>query len=221
MSYFNSYQKSPKNCYVCGEKDPRNFLKINDKQYLRCNKCCATFIHPINRLTSDEEYNHYLTHQNDPCDLMYRNFLSKLLNPLLCKFGSHSIGLDYGCGPGSALAMMLKEKGLQVSLYDPFFEPHQGVLEKTYDFITCIEVVEHFYNPAKEFDRLNELLRPNGWLGVMTCFQTNDEFFKNWHYRKDPTHVIFYRGTTFDFIAKQRNWTCEIPAKDVALMQKA
>jgi hypothetical protein len=54
----------------------------------------------------------------------------------------------------------------------------------------------------------------------MTCFQTEDERFASWHYRKDPTHVVFYKETTFRTIAAQRGWTCEIPAKDVALMHK-
>ena len=37
------------------------------------------------------------------------------------------------------------------------------------------------------------LVRPGGWLAVMTCFQTDDARFAGWHYRKDPTHVVFYR----------------------------
>ena len=49
----------------------------------------------------------------------------------------------------------------------------------------------------------------------MTCFQTDDKRFADWHYRKDPTHVVFYRETTFRTIARQRGWTCQIPVKDV------
>ena len=107
-----------------------------------------------------------------------------------------------------------------MALYDPFFQPDRAVLSRTYDFVTCTEVVEHFYNPADRFYELDSLLRPGGWLGVMTCFQTDDARFANWHYRRDPTHVIFYREATFWAIAAARGWHCEIPVKDVALMQK-
>ena len=129
-------------------------------------------------------------------------------------------GLDYGCGPGPALAAMLEEAGLEMALYDPFFEADRAVLGRDYDVITMSEVAEHLFDPAAEFQRLDRLLKPGGWLGVMTCFQTDDERFANWHYRRDPTHVVFYRPLTLQVIAEQRGWSCEIPCKDVALMHK-
>jgi len=64
------------------------------------------------------------------------------------------------------------------------------------------------------------MLHPGGWLALMTCFQTDDARFANWHYRRDPTHVVFYREATFRHIARLLGWQCEIPCKDVVLMQK-
>lgn len=129
-------------------------------------------------------------------------------------------GLDFGCGPGPALAAVLSEAGHNMALYDPFFYPDRIAMEQTYDFIACTETVEHFFDPAGEFDRFDTMLRPGGWLAVMTCFQTEDDRFAEWHYRKDPTHVVFYRTETFSVLAEQRGWTFECPAKDVALMRK-
>ncbi len=54
----------------------------------------------------------------------------------------------------------------------------------------------------------------------MTCFQTDDDRFDNWHYRRDPTHVVFYREYTFDWLAQHYGWDLEIPAKDVVLLRK-
>ena len=54
----------------------------------------------------------------------------------------------------------------------------------------------------------------------MTCFLTDDSQFDNWYYRKDPTHVVFYARETFEIIAEQRDWTCEIPTKDIVLFCK-
>ncbi len=163
---------------------------------------------------------HYLTHENDPDDPRYRAFLSRLATPLLKRLSPGLSGLDYGCGPGPALAAMLREAGHSVTLYDPFFAADATVLAGRYDFITCTEVVEHFHEPAREFRQLDGLLRPGGWLAVMTMFQTDDARFANWHYRKDPTHVVFYREATMRTLAADLAWHCEIPAPNVALFCK-
>ena len=207
-------------CPVCRAPSPQPFLTVEGQDYWSCDICEARFLDPTRRLEPDDERAQYLLHENDPGDPRYRNFLAKLAEPLLQKLRPGMRGLDYGCGPGPALAAMFTEAGYDMSLYDPFFYPDREALEQTYDFITCTEVAEHFHHPADEFDRLDAMLAPGGWLGVMTCFQTDDARFANWHYRKDPTHVVFYREATLRMIADRRGWTCEIPVKDVALMQK-
>ena len=128
--------------------------------------------------------------------------------------------LDFGCGHGPALADIFIKNKYLIDLYDPFFFPNKEIFSKTYDFITCTETAEHFFNPKKEFDLINTLLKKDGWLGVMTCFLTSHDAFDSWHYRRDPTHVVFYAEKTFEVIAKQRDWNCEIIAKDVVLFNK-
>jgi hypothetical protein len=207
-------------CCVCRATTARRFFTVETRLYWRCDVCEATFLDPANRPEPTAEHAHYLLHKNDPYDLRYRQFLSKLAVPLMERIGPGRHGLDYGCGPGPALAAMLREAGYQVDLFDPFFSPEPTALGRAYDFITCSEVAEHFHRPADEFDRLNTMLRRGGWLGVMTCFQTDDARFAAWHYRRDPTHVVFYREATLRHIAALRGWHCEIPVKDVVLMQK-
>jgi SAM-dependent methyltransferase len=211
---------TPLACPVCRALLPRFFVRLDECDYWRCDACEATFLDPRRRPGRQEEHACYLLHENDPHDPGYRRFLSRLAVPLLAGLDSGSRGLDYGCGPGPALAAMLREAGHDIALYDPFFHPDPAPLADTYDFITCTEAVEHFHYPADEFDRLDRMLRPGGRLAVMTCFQTDDTRFARWHYRQDPTHVVFYREATLHAIAAQRGWTCEIPAKDVALMRK-
>jgi hypothetical protein len=115
---------------------------------------------------------------------------------------------------------MLKSDGYKMEIYDPFFFPDEDVFSKHYSFITCTETAEHFFNPYEEFKALDEILKKKGWLALMTCFMTEDDLFEGWHYRKDPTHVSFYSEETFKVIAAQRNWTVEIPAKDIVLFNK-
>ena len=40
----------------------------------------------------------------------------------------------------------------------------------------------------------------------MTCFQNADDRFATWHYRRDPTHVVFYREETFAWLAAHFGW---------------
>ena len=206
-------------CPVCGASTTASFGTFNDQKYWRCPRCVATWLDPAHWLSDEAEHAHYLHHENDPDDPDYRRFLSKLADPLLDRLAPECSGLDYGCGPGPALAAMLRETGHDVALYDPFFAPDTTPLARHYDFVTCTEVAEHFHAPAAEFARLRALLAPGGWLAVMTSFQTDDTRFANWHYRKDPTHVVFYRPETFQVLARTLGLSCEIPYKDVVLMQ--
>lgn len=166
------------------------------------------------------ERKRYMLHENNPEDEDYKNFLKKLTTPLLKQLSPPKKGLDYGCGPGPAIPHILSREGYSVEKYDPFFHPDKTVLKKTYDFIVLSEVVEHFHFPRREFTRLNNLLRKNGWIAIMTCFQAEDDKFVNWYYRRDLTHVVFYKEKTFYHIAEQYGWKCEVPKKDVVLMHK-
>ena len=207
-------------CNICGSEAVKSFLTSDQKIYWSCSCCGGKFLDKDFLLNSNDEKERYLEHNNEINDPEYRSFLSKLVIPLKEKILPSSKGLDFGCGHGPALADMLKEDGFEVLLYDPFFYPDTNVLSQQYDFITCTETAEHFYDPFKEFNTLNNLLKPGGWLGIMTCFLTTDDMFENWYYRRDPTHVTFYAEKTFQVIASQRNWICEVQSKDIALLQK-
>jgi SAM-dependent methyltransferase len=207
-------------CPVCRAPGSMPVLSVDGRGYWRCEICAARFLDPRQLPSREAEHAHYLHHENHPDDPGYRRFLSKLAVPLLARLPLASRGLDYGCGPGPALAAMLREAGHEVALYDPFFHPDPEPLSQIYDFVTCTETAEHFHRPWQEFAKLMSLVRPGGWLAIMTCFQTDDARFRNWHYRKDPTHVVFYREKTLGHLAASRGWRCEIPVKDVALMQR-
>lgn len=211
---------APAQCSVCQDAALRLLEVVSDVPYWRCDRCEATLMAPEHWLDRDAEKQIYDLHDNNPDDSGYQRFLSKIVDPILTRAPDEAHGLDFGCGPGPALARMLAAKGMEVSLYDPFYAPNPETLARRYDFITCTEVIEHLHNPHQVFQQLDELLKPGGWLGVMTCFQTDDARFANWHYRRDPTHVVFYRETTLQWLARAMGWQLDIPAKDVALFHK-
>jgi SAM-dependent methyltransferase len=207
-------------CPVCEVGASRLFATVQGRDYLRCEACQATFLHPGQLPSPEAERHEYILHRNRPEDPAYRDFLAQLARPLLARLAPGRSGLDYGCGPGPALAQMLREAGHRVTLYDPLFHPDREALQGQYDFITCTEVVEHFHHPAREFERLHALLKPGGWLAIQTCVQTDDAAFARWNYRRDPTHVVFYRQHTLTRIAHRHGWIPEFPARNVALLRR-
>ncbi|MBW4935899.1 class I SAM-dependent methyltransferase [Marinobacter sp. F4206] len=207
-------------CPVCEQGQLVDFQTVRAQHYLRCPACEATVMSESSRLTEAEEKAIYEHHENESGDPGYRRFLTKLAEPLLERLEPGLSGLDFGCGPGPELAAMLTEAGMDMGIYDPFFYPNADALDQRYDFLTCTEVVEHLHHPWKVFRQLDRLLKPGGWLGIMTCFQTDDARFASWHYRRDPTHVVFYREQTLSVIAERLGWELTVPRKDVALFRK-
>jgi len=207
-------------CPVCKSENIRHFMHIDAHDYWRCENCQATCVDSAQLPEPALAEKHYRLHRNEINDPAYRQFLSRLCSPLLERLHAQSSGLDYGCGPGPALANMLAEAGHHMAIYDPLFYKDAGVLEVTYDFITCTEVAEHFHQPFEEFTRLNRLLKQGGMLAIMTLFQNDDDAFANWYYRRDPTHVVFYREATFQVLAKHFGWQLEIPCNNVVLLKK-
>jgi hypothetical protein len=175
---------------------------------------------PAHRLSAEAELAHYGTHENDPSDAGYRSFVSRLSVPLAERLPPGAEGLDYGAGPGPTLSLMLQEQGYGVQIFDPFFSPDPSVLERTYDFITATEVVEHFFSVGEEFDRMDRMLRPGGWLGIMTEVLSDERTFSSWRYGRDPTHVSFFSPATLQWIARHYGWRIEQPQANVVLFQK-
>lgn len=196
------------------------FIVAHERHFYRCHSCDLIFLIPSERLSTKDELGRYQLHQNDDQDPGYRAFLNQLAKPLIERLSAPKEGLDYGCGPGPTLSKMLEKKGFKMSVYDPYFFADEASLKQSYDFITCTETVEHFYFPGKEFEKINQLLRPGGWLGILTQWVHTERNFDKWHYPKDPTHVSFYSMETMRWIARKYDWHLIAPAENVALFYK-
>lgn len=207
-------------CPLCRSADVAPFAELRASRYFRCGACRLGFLDPAQRPSPEAERAHYGTHENDPDDPGYRAFLGRLADPLAARLAPGAEGLDYGSGPGPTLSRMMEERGFRVRIYDPFFAPDANALRGTYDFVACTETAEHFHHPAAEFARLDGLLRPGGWLGVMTELLDDARDFATWRYARDPTHVCFYHADTLRWIAGAHGWRMEQPARNVVLFRK-
>ncbi len=206
-------------CPLCGSTQNTPYHRDRRRAYLLCGHCTLVFVPPDFHLSAEAEKAEYDLHQNTLDDPGYRQFLSRLARPLLQRLPAGSTGLDFGCGPGPALAAMLEEAGHRVALYDPFYFPQRAVLEQRYRFITATEVVEHLYHPGEELERFWGMLEPGGMIGVMTKLVRDQQAFASWHYKNDPTHVCFFSEQTWRWWAREHGAGVEFVGADVILLQ--
>jgi hypothetical protein len=128
------------------------------------------------------------------------------LEPLLARLTPGARGLDYGAGRAGTLARLLTERGYPMERFDPCFAPNASLLQSTYHFVTCTEVMEHFHQPRRELARVARLLRPGSYLAVTTALANDETDIAAWWYARDETHVSFYRRETMAWIAGRFGW---------------
>jgi hypothetical protein len=207
-------------CPLCLNVGSHLYHEDKKRQYFQCECCSLVFVAPESLLNREQEKAHYDLHENEVMDEGYQRFLSRLAIPLMEKLTQPSIGLDFGCGPGPALQWLLQQQGHNVALYDLYYHPDRAVLERSYDFMTSTEVIEHLYTPAEVWQQWLNLVKKGGWIGIMTKMVIDAEAFATWHYKNDPTHVCFYSRDTFRFLAQRDLLELEFIGNDVILLRK-
>lgn len=202
-SYFQVMQ-----CSLCENKiqDPYFFDDRKSWTYWRCQQCDIVFRDPQSYLNHMQERARYQTHNNCIEDEGYTRFLNPVVQMVLKYVPAGARGLDFGCGPGPTLSELIRRQGYECVDYDPFFRQENQLLETKYDFVTCTEVVEHFYHPKKEFNKIDRVLKRGGHFIVMTDNRREEREFANWGYRHDPTHVCFFNENSWQFVADRWQW---------------
>ncbi|MEZ4819250.1 MAG: class I SAM-dependent methyltransferase [Bdellovibrionota bacterium] len=205
-------------CVLC-RTNATFFVELHKSSYYRCLQCQLIFLDPAQRPTRQEEKNKYDLHQNSPTDPGYRSFLSPVVEEVKKRVHRQSIGLDFGCGPGPTVSVMLEEAGHVCRNYDPIYQPDVSVLAQRYDFITCTEVIEHCFDPLQEIRSMKNMLKPAGFIALMTLFFDDPTSFAHSHYHRDPTHVVFFNQKVFQWIANQLNLQCRFPQQNVVVFE--
>ncbi|MDA9801295.1 class I SAM-dependent methyltransferase [Candidatus Pseudothioglobus singularis] len=207
-------------CPLCESKDHSQIHKDSLREYLSCSDCAFVFVPKSYHLSEADEKLRYDTHNNDPMDVRYRQFLSQLTKPLLKKIADDSYGLDFGSGPGPTLSLMLQEKGHQLEIYDKFYAPNEYIFNQQFDFITATEVIEHLRDPKFEFRRLASILKIGGYLSLMTQLLTQEIDFSNWYYKNDPSHIGFFNQKSLNYVAKELGFEINVYSERVIFLKK-
>jgi len=205
-------------CTLCGST-PKPFSEVKGRKFLSCPSCNGILLNPIFFLSPEEEKKRYELHQNDVNDKGYQNFVSPIVEAIHSNYKSNDIGLDFGSGSGPIVKSLLAKIGYTIATYDPFFDPNHDVLRTKYNYIVCCEVMEHFYNPLREFTLLTSLLKKGGTLYCKTGLYQPNIDFDSWWYKNDPTHVFFYTKETLQWIKDKFGFTSLEIYKDLIVLR--
>lgn len=215
-------QIHPPGCPLCGHDRADHWHRHRERDFWCCRRCALVFVPPAQHLTAARERAEYDKHDNQVGDPGYRRFLAPAWQAVTSALPPGSRGLDFGCGPGPALAAMLEEAGYPTRLYDLYYRPDASVWRERYRFICLTEVIEHLADPAGELRRLWSHLEPGGRLVIQTQRVRDRAAFTTWRYTHDPTHIAFYAPATFDWLA---NWlgaaALTLARQDLAVLERA
>ena len=190
-------------CPLCQCSDTAAYHCDRARPYRQCRRCRLVFVPPDYHLGPDAEKAHYDNHRNIVDDPGYRMFLQRLAQPLIEQLAPASRGLDFGCGPGPALADILQQAGFSVQLYDLYYYPDNSVLDSSMILLPPPKSLSTWRSPGRALQMLWQLLQPGGTLGLMTKQVIDRRRFANWHYIRDPTHIAFYSRDTLLWLAER------------------
>lgn len=195
-----------KTCRLCGSN--ADFFHQDTQKYYRCSECDAIFTAQEDLVDQHSEKERYELHDTD-IDEGYKKFVSPITSNILKDFSSTAKGLDFGSGRSEIISKVLLESGYTIQNFDPFFANKPELLSQQYNYISSCEVIEHFYEPKKEFILLKSMLKKGAKLYLMTELYNDSMEFGPWYYKNDPTHVFFYTKKTFEWIAKEFDLTLQ------------
>jgi len=210
-------------CKICEGKTESFYDDYMACTTYHCRPCELIFKDEEAIVSTESELKVYRQHNNTEENLgyvaMFQDFIDKTIMPHKAEIETV---LDFGSGPNPVLAGILKREGFQTDYYDKFFAPEKVYEGKRYDLITSTEVIEHIADIQGVMQLFSEHLNPGGYLALMTQFHDNSpQQYLKWWYRRDPTHIVFYRPKSFEKVADKFGLTLRYhDDKKIVLLQK-
>ncbi|MCH1925901.1 class I SAM-dependent methyltransferase [Shewanella sp. C32] len=209
------------NCPLCRTLATKPHYHDKKRSFFLCDCCGLVFADPNSVLPPPIQRQRYGRAQKHSKQQQLEAFIDVLMTQLT-SLGSQPLeGLNFGRVLSATALARVAEAGYQIRQFDPFFAPERQWLHQPYDFICSYRVFEHFHTPAREWQLLNQLLKPGAWLAISTPLLRSVDAFAKWHFKNNPTHVSFYQPRTFAYLAEISGLSLLFAEGDFVLMQKA
>lgn len=194
-----------KKCKIC-DKDTVSIIDPKSKKsYYKCVTCRYIYLDESFYVDDEREKKHYDKHHNSFESSGYVKMFEDLIEEFVLPYKkSINTALDFGCGEGEVLPILLERNDIACDRYDLFYFPKKVYNDKEYDLIVSTEVFEHLKDPLLLFEELLLHVKDKGYLLLMSAFHPdNDEEFFSWWYIRDITHIGFFHLDTFEHIARK------------------
>ncbi|WP_144211689.1 methyltransferase domain-containing protein [Shewanella donghaensis] len=207
-------------CPLCSQT-AEFFIQDKKRAFYSCSQCSLVFANPQSHLMPAAQLQRYGRANKAAKQKQLVQFIEPLLSQISAQQSGSLVGLNFGRVMDRVSLDKIELAGHHLYQYDPFAKTDQQLFKQQYDFICCYRVLEHFQQPAKEWQLLSKLLKPDGWLAINTSLLTDLNNFSKWHFKNNPTHVSFYRQQTFEYLAQHSEFKLLFAAKELVLMQKS
>ena len=214
------------NCPLC-QSPSGEFAETTERQYRFCPTCRLVFVPPEFFISEEDEIRRYLEHENSLDNPGYVDMFRKKIDSIRQTCAGVRSVLDFGCGYAPVLKTLLEREGFEAAGYDPHFFPDWNP-DARYDLVISTETFEHLKEAGREWDKVAGVLKPDGYLAVMTQFypvaqeRPEPKEFLNWYYHRDPTHICFYTPHTFEWIARHKGFQLALNnEKDFIILKKS
>ena len=185
-------------CAICGDAglayvsvQPPKSLSNHVWQFWRCPCCHFIWRDSSSHVSFAQERARYETHDNSRTP-SYEAYFRSVVEWCQKELPKGARVLDFGAGKEAVLAQLLRENGFQAEAYDLHFIPDESVWGQRYHAVIAVEVFEHLADPRAQFQRLQNILHPNGQVLLVTHRTEEVSDFANWWYARDPTHIGFH-----------------------------
>lgn len=191
-------------CPLCRNKTFQlKKISAKNRSYNLCSSCELIQMGKEFLINEKAEKERYLLHDNSITNEGYSNYLKEIIKKYISPYlKTEDCILDFGSGQEAVLSEILKKQGYKnISAYDKYFAEDNSVLNKKYNGIIAIEVIEHITDIRKILSLLCSMLFFNGYLIIHSLFHNNIDF-KKWWYAEDITHVTFLSEITIKKISE-------------------
>ena len=144
-----------------------------------CDKCHTAYHNPRLSQNSTTEYYSSGKYRDMPCRKIDEKTSARRIAATIGLIDAFTKikperCLDVGCSRGYLSRAIHERYGAEVVGYDIYKDPQAVIevvgrkcdIEGTFDIVTCIHVLEHFYKPMDELTWMAGMLNPNGMLVI-------------------------------------------------------